>query len=275
MRNSFYIAIIKNKKNRSFTLTETLVSITILVLIIGAISSLYVMNQKAFKEGERNSELNQNGRVVMERIVREIRQTDEIVTPLPDVPDNPASPPPAEILFHDGHLSMVSETAMSQGGSPNTIQLSTLASSQNDYYKDAFVKIISGTGLDQTKKIINYNGSTKIAVIQGSWDTNPDSTSNYRIDTFYYYIYYVKDNSNLKRKILVYYFSGDPDTYVSWNAEPPINETLQEQILEEEVVGEYLKTLKFWDSPVVNIEIVLGDGEKSIELETEVFGRNL
>jgi len=41
------------------------------------------------------------------------------------------------------------------------------------------------------------------------------------------------------------------------------------------VVGEYLKTLKFWDSPVVNIEIVLGDGEKSIELETEVFGRNL
>ena len=258
-----------------FTLTEVIISITILVLIIVSIFSLYLFNQRAFQEGEASSEVLQNGRVILERITREIRQTDEIVTSLPDVPDNPGNPPPEEILFHDGHLPLILELGVAQGASQNTIILTSSASSQDDYYKGVFLKIISGTGSGQIKKIIEYNGTSKTATIKGNWETTPDTTSNYKIDTSYYYIYYFKDDINVKREALTYYFSGDSDTYVPWNAEPPTGQTLEQQLLEEEIIGEYVSSLKFWQSPVVNIALSLQKGDRILNLQTKVFGRNL
>jgi len=258
-----------------FTLTEVIVSITILVLIIVSIFSLYLFNQRAYQGSEVTSELLQNGRVILERITRELRQTDEIVTSLPDVPDNPGNPPPEEILFRDGHLPLIAESGTAQGASQNTIILNSSASSQDDYYRDVFFKIISGTGSGQIKKIIEYNGTTKTATIRGDWETTPDTTSNYKIDTSYYYIHYFRDDSNVKRRALTYYFSGDPDTFVPWNAEPPVGQTLEQQLLEEEIVGEYVSSLKFWQSPVVNIALSLEKNDRNLNLQTKVFGRNL
>jgi prepilin-type N-terminal cleavage/methylation domain-containing protein len=86
-----------------FTLTEVLVSITIFVLIIVVIYSIYIFNQRSYQEGEQAAEINQNGRVILERMTREIRQAKEIVTNLPQAPDNPGNPAPSEIEFQDGH----------------------------------------------------------------------------------------------------------------------------------------------------------------------------
>lgn len=77
------------------------------------------------------------------------------------------------------------------GNSGTTIHLSGAASTINDYYKDYWLKIVSGTGANQVRKIKSYNGSTKIATIYTTAEetgippfiigldfiTTPDSTS--------------------------------------------------------------------------------------------------
>ena len=82
-------------QKNGFTLPELLVAIFFLILIVGAIYSSYFLSQKAVREGEKSAELNQNGRVILERMVREIRQAREIVTELPAT---------NTIEFEDGHI---------------------------------------------------------------------------------------------------------------------------------------------------------------------------
>ena len=56
------------------------------------------------------------------------------------------------------------------------IKLNIEASSQNDYYKNWWIKVIDGFSSNQTRKIVSYNGSTKIATIQSSWTSqNPSA----------------------------------------------------------------------------------------------------
>lgn len=266
----------KKIKNKSgFSLVEMIVSITIIILIVGAIYSLYVFHQYIYQKGEEAEEILQNGRVIIERLSRELRQTREIVTQLPDVRDNPEFPPPDYILFQDGHLPLIVEEETAQAGTQNTISLFGGASPINDYYKGMFIKIISGPGEGEIKKIIEYNATTKVATIKGSWSTIPQNNSVYRIDTNYYYIRYFKDNNNLKRQVIVYYFSGSPNFYVPWNAEPPEGETLENQVLEDDIIGEYVTSLEFWGRPLINIVLTETKGERSLNLYTKVIGRNL
>jgi len=82
-----------------FTLTEALVTIVIFVLVIGAIYEAYILNQRASREGEALAELTQNGRVILERMTREIRQAKEIVTDLPSTSTEATS----TVEFEDGH----------------------------------------------------------------------------------------------------------------------------------------------------------------------------
>lgn len=260
---------------RAFTLVEMVVSITILVLISGAIYSLFSLHQQSFQMAQEREELVQNGRVILERLSRELRQAKEITTSLPETSDIPGFPPSSEISFQDGHLASIAEQQYAQTGTSNTITLYNSASSANDYYKGAFIKIISGTGSGQIKKIIEYNGTTKTATIQSTWQTIPDATSEYKIDTSYYYVRYYLENSNLKKSITVYYFSGDPNTFITWNAIPPSEQTLEDLILEDDIVGEYINSLKFWGASLINISLELKKGERIINLQTKIVGRNL
>jgi len=82
-----------------FTLSELLVSIVFVSLILGAVYSSYVLNQKASVEGESSIEILQNGRVVLERMEREIRQAKDIVTSLPATKEDAVD----SIEFEDGH----------------------------------------------------------------------------------------------------------------------------------------------------------------------------
>jgi len=83
-----------------FTLIETLITITILVLVLGVIYGVYLLSQKTYQEGERLSEITQNSRVILERITREVRQAKEIVTELPEEEISATS----TLMFEDGHI---------------------------------------------------------------------------------------------------------------------------------------------------------------------------
>jgi len=89
----------KNYFQSGFTFTELLVTLAIFVLISGAIYGTFSLNQKSYREGENLAEITQNGRVTLERITREIRQAEEIVTELSDDESGATS----TILFQDGH----------------------------------------------------------------------------------------------------------------------------------------------------------------------------
>ena len=71
------------------------------------------------------------------------------------------------------------ETA--QAGANSTITLDTGASAIDQIYTGNNIVIVDGTGVEQKKAIVNYNGTTKVATINGVWFTNPDSTSEFVI----------------------------------------------------------------------------------------------
>lgn len=185
-------------RNNAFTLTEVLITIAILAIVIALTYSSYSLSQKAYRESEISAEITQNGRVILERITREIRQAREIATELSQ--DEPAEEvSPAEgIEFEDGH-----------------------------------------------------------------------------IDEPYHYIHYFKDGIDVRREVLAYYFSGSPGVYVPSNAVPPAGETLELDILEDpRTIGEYIADFKFWGTKLINISLSLEKNDKTIKLETKVFGRN-
>ena len=88
-------------KNKGFVLTELLITIAILVLISGAAYSSFIMSQRAYKASEFSAEITQNGRVITERMTRDIRQARQLVGDLPDTEAGGVS----EIIFEDGHIS--------------------------------------------------------------------------------------------------------------------------------------------------------------------------
>jgi len=93
----------KNKMNKSkaFTLIEVLTAMTIGILIIMAVYEVYNISYKSYKKNFASAELTQNARVALERMSRDLRQTTEILTNLPEDPG--AGTPPSEIKFQDGH----------------------------------------------------------------------------------------------------------------------------------------------------------------------------
>ena len=185
-------------KKNGFTLTEMLITITIFLLVSIAIFNLFSFGQKFYSQGSIQAELLQNGRIILERMTREIRQTNEIVSNLYDDETTATS----TIMFEDGHSA-----------------------------------------------------------------------------TTYRYIHYFmasssEENNLVKREVIGYYFSEDPEqTLVPWT---PETENLVTITLEDPyTIGEYVNNLKIWGVEVIDISMTLEKNNQSINLETKVFGRNL
>lgn len=70
--------------------------------------------------------------------------------------------------------SSLKETGVFQTGSslPDTLVLDTLANSVNNYYQGWWIKITSGIGSGQVRRILSYNGTTKTAVLYSNTNTN-------------------------------------------------------------------------------------------------------
>jgi hypothetical protein len=76
---------------------------------------------------------------------------------------------------------IVLASGIAQAGAPATITLSTTDGAPNNGLRGALIHIRGGTGSGQTRTIISNVNSTKIATIDKTWDTQPDSTSVYYI----------------------------------------------------------------------------------------------
>ncbi|MEI6288060.1 MAG: prepilin-type N-terminal cleavage/methylation domain-containing protein [bacterium] len=92
----------KISNNAGFTLLETIIAVTLSSLIFLLIANTYDLNQKIYNKTDNKSEITQNGRVILDRLSRELRQTQYLVTELPTNTSNPNTLPD-EIMFQDGH----------------------------------------------------------------------------------------------------------------------------------------------------------------------------
>ena len=188
---------------------------------------------------------------------------------------------PSEIKFYDGHLPFVKEQTNAQGAGSGYIILSPSSSGADNYYKDFFVEIISGAGQGQIRRVYSYTGIDKKAQVDTAWEVIPDQSSVYKIDTYFYYIYYYKDfNLNIQRKVYTCCFSLNqdcvqPETFVACDSTPPQGQILSEVVLEpSKIVGEFVDTIEFWGSNPVNIFLELKKDGKKIDLESKIYGRN-
>jgi len=212
------------QNQKGFSLCELLVVLAIFIIVVIAISYLHLLTQQAYQKGQDLAEISQNGRVILERITREIRQAKELVTELADEETGASS----TLEFEDGHT--------------------------------------------------------------------PAPPRYQELGSEYYYIrYYIPaDTQNLNRQYRVYCFDNcdftncqpQSDTctnvcpstgYHRWNAtrESPTPTSTHPCVLEDRTIGEYVAGLGFWGWPVINVSTSLEKEDKSINLRTKVFGRNL
>lgn len=78
----------------------------------------------------------------------------------------------------------VIRTGTAQAGASTTITLDSGASAKDDEYNGCYVNITNDTptnALGQARKIIDYNGTTKVATVEAAWGTNPSSSSTFEI----------------------------------------------------------------------------------------------
>ncbi len=94
--------------------------------------------------------------------------------------DNPSLTAALAVTAAVSKVVILSGTAQT-GSTANTIKLSSTASSTNNLYNGDLVTITGGTGLGQTRTIISYVGSTKVATLDKAWNTTPDNTSTFDI----------------------------------------------------------------------------------------------
>ncbi len=88
---------------KGFTLIELLVSFAGGLLIFTAVLGLFSIGRRTIDRGGAQSEITQNGRIALERISRDLRQAQALVTRLPATDTIPGSPPPSSFEFEDGH----------------------------------------------------------------------------------------------------------------------------------------------------------------------------
>ena len=68
-----------------------------------------------------------------------------------------------------------------QAGGTNTITLDTGASATDYIYNEWLIVIVGGTAQGEAHHIMSYNGTTKVAVVDQNWYTQPDNTSDFVI----------------------------------------------------------------------------------------------
>ena len=78
----------------------------------------------------------------------------------------------------------VIRTGMAQAGGASTITLDSGASAVDNYYAGCYINVTNNSpanALGQARLIVSYVGSTKVATVEGTYGTNPDSTSTFEV----------------------------------------------------------------------------------------------
>lgn len=100
-----------------------------------------------------------------------------------------ASGPKATIATLYPRVLPVLHSGTAQAGAAGTITLASGAAAIDDLYNGCIIRTTGGTGGaggsgsqgNQARVVVDYNGSTKVATISPSWETNPDSTTTYEV----------------------------------------------------------------------------------------------
>jgi hypothetical protein len=74
---------------------------------------------------------------------------------------------------------ITSGTAQGPGANSNQIQLDAAESASAGAFDPSLIGIVAGTGINQFRNILQYDPVTKIAVVDRTWKTVPDATSEY------------------------------------------------------------------------------------------------
>lgn len=82
-----------------------------------------------------------------------------------------------DAVYAAATTTKANRTATAQAGAASSITLDSSAVSANNYYVPCIISIASGTGAGQSRLIVYYIGSSKIAYVHRPWVTNPDSSS--------------------------------------------------------------------------------------------------
>lgn len=183
---------------KGFTLIEILLAAGMATIILVGLYSVFIVSTRIHRHSTNQQELAQNARITLERISRDIRQTERIVTDLPNSSTDPLNPAPDNIQFQDGH-------------SNNKIQ----------------------------------------------------------------YIRYYKDEENLKRQIVHYYFEDDPDVWVAWNAVDHLGQPALQALDEDVIKANKVQSIYFFGDKVININLTVIEGDTSFTFTTAIFGRNI
>jgi len=70
---------------------------------------------------------------------------------------------------------------LAQSGTNNTIVLDSGAPNVENFFNGSIIKLISGTGADQSRRIQSYEGSSNTVTVDQQWGTNPDATTRFVI----------------------------------------------------------------------------------------------
>ena len=64
---------------------------------------------------------------------------------------------------------------------PRYIKLDASSSATDDIYNNRAIVLTGGSGAEQSRFIIDYDGATKQATVNADWSTYPDSTTTYQV----------------------------------------------------------------------------------------------
>ena len=95
-----------------------------------------------------------------------------------------------------------------QAGSADDITLDASASGTDDLYRGMVIRTTGGTGPNQIRQIVSYNGTTKKATVNRAWGTTPDNTTTFRIATGFYFE--LSPNEALEVRRAFYNAAADP-----------------------------------------------------------------
>ena len=165
----------------------------------------------------------------------------------------------------DGKYIIAIRNNTAQGGSASSIILDREASNKNSFYAGSKIRIDSGKGAGQIRRITIYIGVTKVAVVDKNWKTIPDRTSIFTILSNDDYVDF-NDNAN----------NEDDDSVINPNAALRVSHIDKGHFSDRRNSG-----LDFVDAPpgidsIPDDKIVI-DPQKIIDeaIQTEVVNRIL
>lgn len=73
------------------------------------------------------------------------------------------------------------ESGTAQAGNGHSITLAATADANDGVYNRNLIVLVDNTGVGQTRTIVDYDGTSKVCVIDRDWRISPDATTEYQI----------------------------------------------------------------------------------------------